>query len=180
MPKASKLDIKNDAPDRELAEIYSNELYLNGTAENELKFKKGQINKDAYEATIELLKRYDYTNYFDIKKAISSAETCVQKMFTFRCYLMLINYNSEKIYNNINYEEALMWLNEAEDVLKKSDLYSTILSTKGWAYLTWDNLKVDKLKAREYFQRALNNYKKSKFPSEKRIKIYERWIKNTY
>ena len=54
--KASKLDIKNDAPDRELAEIYSNELYLNGTTENELKFKKGQINKDAYEATIGIKK----------------------------------------------------------------------------------------------------------------------------
>ncbi len=178
--KASKLDIKNDAPDRELAEIYSNELYLNGTAENELKFKKGQINKDEYEATKELLKRRDYTNYFDIKKAILSAETCVQKMFTFRCYLMLINYNSEKIYNNVNYEEALMWLNEAEEVLKKSDFYPTILSTKGWAYLTWDNLKVDKLKAREYFQKALNNYKKLRRPSEKRIKLYETWISSTY
>ncbi len=93
---------------------------------------------------------------------------------------MLINYNSEKIYNNVNYEEALMWLKEAEEVLKKSDFYPTILSIKGWAYLTWDNLKVDKLKAREYFQKALNNYKQSRYTSEKRIKLYETWISSTY
>ena len=90
---------------------------------------------------------------------------------------MIINYYSEKKYNNINYDEALMWLNEAENVLKKSDFYHTILTTKGWAYLTWDNLKVNKLKAREYFQKAIDNYKKSRFASKKRIKVYEKWIK---
>ena len=178
--RASKLDTKNETADRQLAEIYSNETFLNGMANNDFQLKQGKISQESYESTKKFLKKYNYTNYFDIQKAISSAENCIQKGFGFSCYLKIINYYSEVKYNNINYDEALMWLNEAEDVLKKSDFYHTILTTKGWAYLTWDNLKVNKLKAREYFQKAIDNYKKSRFASEKRIKLYEKWIKYTY
>ena len=178
--RASKLDTKNETADRQLAEIYSNQRFLNDMASNDFQLKRGKISQENYESTKKFLKKYDYTNYFDIQKAIYSAENCIQKGFGFSCYLMIINYYTEKKYNNINYDEALMWLNEAEDVLKKSDFYHTILTTKGWAYLTWDNLKVNKLKAREYFQKAIDNYKKSRFASEKRIKLYEKWIKYTY
>lgn len=178
--KASKLDLKNSTPDRKLAEIYSNEIFKHGIDQAEFQFQQGKKSKAEYEATIKSYKTYDYTNYYDIKKAISSAEKCIQKEFGFGCYLKIINYYSEKKFNNIDYEEALMWLNEAEEILKKSDYYSTILTTKGWAYLEWDNLKVNKNKAREYFQKALSNHKKSKYPSEKTIKLYEKWISYTY
>jgi len=178
--KASNLDSKNETPDRILAEIYSNEFYLNGTTNAKFQFQQGKKNKAKYEADLRFYESYNYTNYFDIKKAVSSAEKCIQKAFEFSCYMKIINYYSEKKFNNIDYEEALMWLNEAEEVLKKSDFYSTILTTKGWAYLQWDNLKVNKTKAREYFQKAISSHKKSRFPSKERIKLYEKWISYTY
>ena len=69
--------MKNETPDRELAET-CNEIYLHGISQAEFQFQQGKKTKAEYEETIKYYKAYDYTNYFDIKKAII-AEKCIQK-----------------------------------------------------------------------------------------------------
>ena len=177
--KASNADAKNEQPDIELSEIYSNETYLHSKQQYEHKLNSGQI-KEMNETTAWILKEYDYSNHFNMNKAVSSAQTCIEKKVSYRCYLLLIQFHSQEIYNNVNYEEALFWLDEAEEALKNDDYYHSVLLTKGVAYLSWDNLKTDKIKAREYFQKAIENYKKSKQFSKRTMTIYEKYLERTY
>lgn len=174
--KSSKLNPKYEYPDRELSKIYSNKVYLHEMFKYKNRKNNGEIDK-IDDKTAKILKRYDYSNYFDIEKAISSAKTCIQKQPSFSCYMYLIDFYSDKRYGNINFDEALFWLDEAEVVLKDDNYYNTILTTKAFAYMTWDNLKFNKLKAREYFLKAIENVKISKYHSkEERINEIQKWL----
>ena len=125
------------------------------------------------------LKERDYSGFFDMKKAVSFAKKCVEKKVSFICYRSLINYHSNRIFDYIDYDEALFWLEEAEGILKNHDAYHQILFKKGYAYLRWPNVKTDKVKAREYFQRAIESGK-SGFMMPQDQKFYEDMIQQTY
>ena len=178
--KASKLDPKDEYPDIQLARIYSNKMFLQQMSIYKGRLKLGEIKK-MDDTTAKLLKTFNYSNYFDIEKAISSSKTCIEKKLSYTCYSYLVQFYSKKMYGNIDFDEAMFWLDEAEEVLKNSDHHSSILTTKGLAYLNWDNLKVNKVKARKYFLKAIELIKKSKSLSmNDRIKTIEDWLQYTY
>ena len=187
--KASILEIKKGVPinvlgkkdipaDFELAVIYSNEKYLNILSgyEGDLLVEKIK-NMDA--KTKKRLQMVDYSNFFNMEKAVSSAKKCVQKNISFACYMSLIQYHTHSHFNYIDYDEALFWLEEAESVLKNDKAYHQILFQRGYAHLTWPNVKKNKVKAREYFQKAIESGK-SGFMMNSTQKFYEDMIQRTY
>ena len=180
--KASILETKNGVPinvlgkkdtpaDFELAEIYSNERYLNILVNYENDLLVENLKKR--------LQHADYSNFFNMEKAVSSAKKCVQKSISFVCYMSLIRYHTYSQFNYIDYDEALFWLEEAESVLKNHEAYHTILYQRGYAHLRWPNVKKDKVKAREYFQKAIESGKSGLMMNSTQ-KFYEDMIQRTY
>ena len=96
----------------------------------------------------------------------------------FRCYELAIGFYTEDQFKNLNYDKALVFLNEAEEYLKEAKEYHRVLFLKGKASLSWPNLNKNKLEANKYFRKAKEILMKSN-KNDYMISIYEKWISYT-
>lgn len=174
--KASKASNKNSDADYELANLFSNKLYFDYINLHKSDLKKGK--KESADYWLKEANAQNFKARFNIKKAIKFANNCINKSMEFRCYELAIGFYTEDQFKNLNYDKALVFLNEAEEYLKEAKEYHRVLFLKGKASLSWPNLNKNKLEANKYFRKAKEILMKSN-KNDYMISIYEKWISYT-